>query len=308
MATHPTFKMFKGKPDTHKIVQGEVAKDPLEEQIFPEEWDALDYLRSVCDLCKHYDDEFLFACLWARKMDISRTIDLVEHNWKWRVHNGFETLPECETIDWTFLKNAMNIPGTRSREGYGIIYSGMIDPTTVDIDEIFRYAAWYHIEGMFHAGMDVARNGVYMVQDLDGFGWKHFDMKFQKKFMEIYQDNFPMRLKKSLQINAPSIVKACWALMKPFVKKKMMDRFSIGKQVDILDDVGKEELWDRYAGFMSHTNDKWLEQLKEYGQWYRENRRGVRGRKPPTAKLSSAPSSSKVTKAPKKPDLSNYDM
>jgi hypothetical protein len=26
-----------------------------------------------------------------------------------------------------------------------------------------------------------------MVQDLDGFGWKHFDMRSQKKFASIFQ-------------------------------------------------------------------------------------------------------------------------
>jgi hypothetical protein len=35
--------------------------------------------------------------------------------------------------------------------------------------------------------MDGARNGVIIVQDMAGIGWKHFDLKFQKKFTQIFQ-------------------------------------------------------------------------------------------------------------------------
>jgi len=39
----------------------------------------------------------------------------------------------------------------------------------------------------FPSSLDLQRNGMVMIQDLDGFGWKHFDLKFQKKFMSTFQ-------------------------------------------------------------------------------------------------------------------------
>jgi len=53
-------------------------------QVFPEEKRALQYLKGVCALCDKYCDEFLYSCLFARKMDIARTIELIERNWKVR--------------------------------------------------------------------------------------------------------------------------------------------------------------------------------------------------------------------------------
>lgn len=35
--------------------------------------------------------------------------------------------------------------------------------------------------------MDVVRNGVYLVMDFEGYGWKNWDMKFQRRLMEVYQ-------------------------------------------------------------------------------------------------------------------------
>jgi len=43
-----------------------------------------------------------------------------------------------------------------------------------------------HLTG-FMIRMDIARNGVVMIQDMEGMSWKHVDMKFQKRMLEIYQ-------------------------------------------------------------------------------------------------------------------------
>jgi len=69
-------------PCDAQLKVGEWTREPLSEQIFPGEWEALTYLKRVCPTTSHYHDEFLFACLFSRKMDIARTIEIVEKNWK----------------------------------------------------------------------------------------------------------------------------------------------------------------------------------------------------------------------------------
>jgi hypothetical protein len=309
--------MHKGRPDTHKLKIGQVCKQPLKDQIFPDEWPALDYFKKHCDTCKHYSDEFLFATLFARKMDIDRAIELLEHNWKWRIANGHEVVPSVDEIDWEFVQANLCVPGARTKDGLGIVFAFFAkqDPSALDIEKVLKWCCWFYTEGMFHNGMDVARNGIFMVSDMEGLGWKHFDMKFQKRMMEIYQDNFPTRMKKSIQVNPPSFIKVIWTLARPFIKKKMMDRFFVGSVAEIQDYIAKDQLWSPYGGDIEFKHEDWVEQIKDYGRWFRnrtyEEEKNGNGEKKKKEKKESKiveGSSKPKTKKSAKPKTDNYDI
>jgi len=227
----------------------------------------------VCSICSHYCDEFLYSALFARKMDIARTMELIEHNWQWRVANGFEEIPPMDDLDWEFSKTNMMIPGTRTKDGHGIVYWQIkeSDPGALDVSKIMRWAAWFYLSPGTMVGMDVARNGAFLIQDLDGLGWRHIDIKFQKKIMELYQDNFPARLHQSIQLNSPYILKMMIGLLRPFVKKKMLDKFFIGSQGDILSFVDKDQLWENYGGNLKYDHPQWVDEVKGYHGWFLAN-------------------------------------
>lgn len=55
----------------------------MREQVFDHEWDALQELKQkYAKICRFYSDEFLMACLFARKMDVQRVNVLLIANWK----------------------------------------------------------------------------------------------------------------------------------------------------------------------------------------------------------------------------------
>jgi len=266
---HPMFVMHVGRPDSQKVKIGEVCKQPLKSQIFIDEWPALEYLKKNCDLCQHYSDEFLFATLFARKMDINRAIQLLENNWKWRCANGYEVIPGVDEIDWECIEANMMVPGARTPDGYGVLYSFFAKQDPTMVEKVVKWCAWFYTEGMFHMGMDVCRNGIFLVTDLEGFGWKHLNLSYQKRMMEIYDDNFPTRLKKAIQVKPPVFIKVIWSLVRPFMKKKMVDRFFIGTVEEIQQYVPKDQLLKSYGGDVEFKHEEWVEQMKEYGRWFR---------------------------------------
>jgi len=89
---------------------------------------------------------------------------------------------------------------------------------------------------------------------------------------EIYQDNFPARLYKSIQINSPMILKMMWGLFKPFVKAKILERFFIGSKEDIQQYVDKEFVWSKYGGGFDFEHEDWVAKLKDYAAWYAHNK------------------------------------
>jgi len=258
-----------GRPDTHTVEVGKWCKLSLKDQIFPEEWKALDELKMFCEDCIHYEDEFLLACLFSRKLNIERTRELVKKNWQWRTETNMKVLPKFADIDISLMKSQNMIPGARSKDGYSLQYAIMkrLDPAAINIDGMIQFATWYYTEGQFYQGMDLARNGVVMVQDLDGLGWKHMDLKMQKAMGKVFEKNFPVRIKCSYCVNAPSIIKILLMLIKPFVSKKLMDRVKLVKNEELIELVGKANLWEQFGGDLKGDFDEWLTALREYVEW-----------------------------------------
>jgi len=194
-------KIQKGIPDGIKVELGKYCQIPLKDQLFPHEWQALQDLKTNYEICKNYSDEFLMASLFSRKLELVRTHTLLQNNWKWRKDNNLVELPKLADINIEGLLHSwLIIPGARTKDGYGLT---CFEIGTMEIGKepwshanLTKWFVWYYTIGIFVEGMDYLRNGVVIVEDLDGFGWKHVDLEFNKKMSSMWTDTFPMRVKK----------------------------------------------------------------------------------------------------------------
>jgi len=182
-----------------------------------------------------------------------------------------EEIPGPDDVDWGFAASHLVIPGSLTKNGFGILYTflAMQDPSTLDIEKVIRWNAWYYTEGMFSCGMETLRNGVIMITDFSGFGWRHLSYKFQRRMLEIWQDNFPTKLKKAIQINCPSYIKMVWSMVKPWFNKKFVERYVVGTVEDLKDSVDKDQLWEFYGGRLTAKHEEWVESIKDYGRWFK---------------------------------------
>jgi len=213
------------------------------------------------------------SCLFSRKLDLIRTHNLLQANWKWRKDNNFVTIPKYAEIPREIWKLSTYVVGARTKNGCGLVYYQVkdfeINKEPFTIPNMMKLIVWYYTVGIFCEGMDYFRNGVEMVEDLEGFGWKHFDVDFQKKMGSAFTDTFPLRIKKVHVMNPPSIFDAIMKIAKTFSKSKMMDRIEIiSKKSDILKFVEKDNLLDHFGGNLSYDNDKALLFITE---WVKEN-------------------------------------
>jgi len=166
----------------------------------------------------------------------------------------------------------MSITGARSKTHNGISYSAIrniemnVEPFT--IPTMTKWITWMYLVGIFREGMDFLRNGLILVQDLDGYGWKHFDLEFQKKLGSIWQDTFPMRVKGFYILNPPTIFDAVMKIVKTFNKSKMMDRVQIVTKKDISKFIGKDNLLQDFGGEVSYDYNV---QYKVVSEWASQN-------------------------------------
>jgi len=66
-------------------------------------------------------------------------------------------------------------------------------------------------------------------------------------------DNFPMRVKKVLLINPPSIMETIISTIRLFMKKKIMDRISIVSKEEILEYIDADHLSNEMGGNIEYS-------------------------------------------------------
>jgi hypothetical protein len=267
MTTLPKFDMIIGKPDTAKIELLKWNENSLDDEMFPSEKEALEVLKQS-HVSKYFPDRFLLACLFSRKMDVQRTVKMLKSHIKWRVNNGYGKIPEWEKINKSFLEAniGMMIPGTRSKEGKAILYFKMarLIPSEFGIKTIVDYVIWNYAVGTFLNGLDFHRNGIIVIGDLQGVGWKNIDFGLQKKINAALMDNFPLRIHKVILIHPPSIVPALISCFKLFIKKKIMDRIEAIQPEELENYVDKDNLWKDFGGNVEYLSENLIQSVTEY--------------------------------------------
>jgi len=261
-------KLREGAPPGIVITLGKSCIYGLREQLFPEEWQALQDLKTNYEICKNYSDEFLVSCLFSRKLDLIRTNTLLQNNWKWRKENNLVNLPKYSDFSQNMLKFWMSVSGARSKNGAGLTYSKIrnlvINQEPFTIPTMTKWITWMYTIGVFREGMDYLRNGLIVIQDMDGYGWKHFDIDFQKKMSSMWQDVFPMRVKAMYILNPPGIFDAVMKIAKTFNKSKIMDRIEILAKKDLTRFIDKTQLLEDFGGELTMDADAREADLKEW--------------------------------------------
>lgn len=240
--------MRTGRPDTAEPpMMYDFMPQPLENELFPEEWDALQELKKNA-ITQYFNDRFLAAFLLARKLDINRTLELLKSHMKWRKDHNMQTLPSFESLHKDLILSGfgLKIPGARDKNGCGLLFcklGNMIPENFKDCDdEVVKWVIWNNTEGNLWEDMDFHRNGLTFVFDLADIGWKNVDLGLQRKINATLMDNFPMRVTKVLVVNAPSIFKSLLAAARLFVKKKVTDRIQLIEMEQIKDHVDEDVL------------------------------------------------------------------
>jgi len=265
-------KIRKGKPDSVVLKIGEWPELTLRQQLFDEEWESLQNFKSKHEICKSFSDEFVMCSLWARKFDDTRTLKLLQDNLQWRKDNGFDKIPsirELEEITRGLSKMYNIIPGTRDKNGGGIIYVSFkkdvvfgVEPITVT--SLKKWLAWYYYVGMFRDGLDALRPGWTFVEDLSEFGWSHFDLDIQKQ-LNVYQI-FPLRIRRFIMINPPAIFNAVIKIGKTFLSAKMLSRIeTTNKPNYVANYVTNDQLWTQFGGEVEITPKEWADKLIDWG-------------------------------------------
>jgi hypothetical protein len=235
-------------------------------------------------------DRFLAACLFARKFDLDRTIELLKNNTAWRRKwgraQGWPTFAQVEEVA-SKLDMVYQVPGARGLHGGSVMYLELRKFVPSDgkftVEQWLEYNAWFASHGALLNNLDAHRNGVIIIEDLGGMTMKNLGMgtKFTEKKAQECQnsmhDCFPMRIEKILVLNAPKFLKLLLRLAKSMgVKKKFIKRIQVLPSRDSLrDHVDVTQLTTSYGGEIEFDHFTMLRTVQAWSsEWNPESAEG----------------------------------
>ncbi|XP_069507432.1 alpha-tocopherol transfer protein-like [Ambystoma mexicanum] len=175
------------------------------------------------------DDAFLLRFLRARKFDYDKALQLLvnyhgcRRSWP-EVFNNLKPSAVKPVLDSGFV----TVLPQSDTNGQKIvcIRPGNWLPSAYPITENIR--AIYLTLGKLIESEVTQVNGIAILADYSGVGISHashFGPFLAKKTIGILQDGFPIRIKAVNIINEPRIFKGIFAILKPFLKEKIANRF-----------------------------------------------------------------------------------
>ncbi|KAK9404762.1 alpha-tocopherol transfer protein-like [Crotalus adamanteus] len=209
------------------------AREELQEK---PEWRLRDVQALRDMVCKDYpnlgtclDDAFLLRFLRARKFDYDRALQLLVN-----YHCCRRSWPEVFTnlkpsaVKAVLESGFVTVLSHLDNEGRHVvcIRPDRWTPSNYPITENIR-AIYLTLEKLVQSE-ETQVNGIVILADYKGISLSkasHFGPFIAKKVIGILQDGFPIRIKAVNIINEPRIFKGIFAILKPFLKEKIANRF-----------------------------------------------------------------------------------
>jgi len=257
------------RPSSVKLTVGKNCYLPLEDQLFDDEKAALNVVKQLED-AKYFSDEFIMATLFSKKFDLKRTEEFLKNSLAWRREKGFMKLPKFSELNMNSFEIVTYLPGARDKLGRSIRCLRLAKSTPningQTVEEFTKFATWLHYVGIFHDGIDGLRNGCCIVAELEGFGWKNFDIDFQRQTAQLWTDRFPLLMRKFLMLHPPVIFAAINKIMATITKDKIMDRIETLNTKDIKKFIDLDNLPAEFGGNVNYSAKDWIVLLGEWAE------------------------------------------
>jgi len=218
-----------------------------------------------------FDDRTLYVCLFARKLDVSRTVELLKGHLKWKKDHNLDRPRRLSDIDTKLVDAAYSFanPDVRDNKGRGVMYIFMnrFFPDNYTDDAFLQNVVWSFEWTCQNIDFDIHRKGFTVIESIDGVSIRK-NMAFGKKkaildkFMKEGFKYFPMRIASILVIEPGKVLEILLKIAKFFVKKKLLARVETLHKADLLSRVASAELLPYFGGTSTFDYAQFIAQIR----------------------------------------------
>ncbi|MCO5590561.1 hypothetical protein L7F22_044532, partial [Adiantum nelumboides] len=91
-----------------------------------------------------------------------------------------------------------------------------------------------------------------VIADLEGYGARNWDVKGYISILNILQDHYPERLGKLYFLNVPSLFRAAWNMVYPFIESNVREKIVFVSRNEtmetLLEDIDRTQLPKEFGG------------------------------------------------------------
>jgi len=179
-------------------------------------------------------------------------------------------IPKLSDINLDLLGGTGYLPGARDKVGRSMRFTRMgkiiANENGYTMDNVLKWVMWYHYVGIYHDGIDALRNGVCIITQLQDFGWKNFDIDFQRQMAPLWTETFPVLVRKLVALNPPVIFSAVHKVFSTLIKRKILDRLEVMQTKDLGKLIEPDQLLAEFGGNVNYTSQDWVKNLREWAE------------------------------------------
>lgn len=202
----------------------------------------------------------LLAFLFARKLDVERTAELLEAHLAWRAKyevSGrvwLRDVPEATAL--SLSEYCFHPKGSRAKDGKVITYmfAGRYDPN-LPLHEVVLYMMWLFDHTVCEEHLDSWRRGTCYIEDITGAGYSTTPKSKDKAAMGEMQNVFPILIRSILIVEPGFIIRALLAIARVFMRDKVMKRIECVKREVVLERVDPAELLPFFGGTAEYDRE-----------------------------------------------------
>ncbi|XP_060565183.1 alpha-tocopherol transfer protein-like isoform X1 [Ruditapes philippinarum] len=216
------------------------------------------------------DDAYLLRFLRAKKFDYDRAFNLIMKHFSMRADEKNKQLFDNllpSTVKHVLDAGVTGVLPHRDKQGRRVMIfrPGKWDPSKYAIDDIFR-ANFISLTKLVEEE-EAQISGIILLADLKSMGWKQtrrLKPLLARRIIGLLQDSFPMRFKGIHYVNEPVIFDMIFAVIRPFMKQKILDRihFHGTKYEELSEFIEPQYIPSEYRGSgPPFTNEEWTKTL-----------------------------------------------
>eukprot|EP00055_Hartaetosiga_balthica_P008299 m.30434 g.30434 ORF g.30434 m.30434 type:complete len:690 (-) comp6228_c0_seq2:2857-4926(-) len=200
--------------------------------------------------------------LLARKGNLGEAFELFK---EYIIRFGEEDLlnisPDNPTVKEELLSGKYCLPGVTARDGTGIvIFRAKFHTKCGNKEELHScLQAIFFCLSYVLSTVSAQRHGVTFVFDMTKLAIRNVDTSLMKSMLTLLKNAFPGRLAVAFMYNSPRWFRAISTLLRPFVKKKMMERVKFIK--NLTSEIDTEKLPDFVGGKRPYDGKKRMDYI-----------------------------------------------
>lgn len=203
-------------------------------------------------------NEISLRFLLGRKWDKDRADTLLDNYIKLKTEKAFEKLTVSEVMD-ELQTGKLKILGTKAKDGSAILMIDAVKHTPGQFSDSSTLKLSFYMAEVITQEVETQRDGITVLCNMDGLNWEQSDYAFYRDVIQLFQNNFPCRVKNIIVFRPPWWIKMLIGFVSPFMKPKMRNRIHMESEIEkILDWIEEANLPSEFGGTFTYDHDAFV--------------------------------------------------